>query len=200
MAQLRFLLRNARLVSILACAACSSSGSTQGASPSPDAGSGTQQTPPTGAANVEAWLTTGAYKQWHSESAIHAARSPSPHGFDRVYSNDLISSNATGTGVWPAGAAAVKELFGSATDTTPIGYAVYLKTQADSAGGANWYWYERVPLGSTAPHDSNGVVADGLGSGGPALAICVGCHAAAGSNAAHTPSPGGRDEVYTPVP
>ena len=30
---------------------------------------------------------------------------------------------------------------------------------SDSAGGANWYWYERVPLDSTAPHDGNGVVA-----------------------------------------
>jgi len=30
-------------------------------------------------------------------------------------------------------------------------------------------------------------------------ARCVGCHGAAGSNAAHTPSAGGRDQVYTPV-
>jgi cytochrome c553 len=146
---------------------------------------------------VESWLAAGSYKQWHSEPAIHASRSPSPHGFDRVYSNNLIN---TGTGLWPQGAAAVKELYASATDTTPVGYAVYLKTQADSAGGANWYWYERVPLSSSAPHDANGVVADGLGSAGAAMTICVGCHAAAGSDAAHTPSIGGRDEVYTPVP
>jgi cytochrome c553 len=77
---------------------------------------------------------------------------------------------------------------------------VYLKTEADSAQGANWYWYERVPLSSAAPHDAAGVVADGLGSSGPAQTICVACHAAAGTDAAHTPSPGGRDEVYTPVP
>jgi hypothetical protein len=49
------------------------------------------------------------------------------------------------------------------------------------------------------PHDSNGVVADGMGGSGPAKDICVGCHVAAGSDAAHTPSPGGRDQVYTPV-
>ena len=109
--------------------------------------------------------------------------------------------NATGTGEWPQGAAAVKELYANATDTTPVGYAVYLKTQTSSAAGASWYWYERVPLSSAAPHDANGVVADGLGSaGGPAMQICVGCHSAAGSDAAHTPSPGGRDEVYTPGP
>jgi cytochrome c553 len=160
---------------------------------------GTPQTPPIGGSLVESWLAAGWYKLWSSEPAIHGARSPSPHGFDRVYSNDVINANATGTGAWPLGAAAVKELYGSLTDTTPVGYAVYLKTQANSAAGANWYFYERVPLSSTAPHDANGVVADGLGGTGTAMSICVACHAAAGSDAAHTPSVGGRDEVYTPV-
>ena len=162
-------------------------------------------TPPMGGANVEAWLATGAYKAWASEPAIHASRTPSPHGFNRIYSNSLISLIAAtdaGTSVWPVGAAAVKELYTSVTDTTPVGYAVYLKTADDTdAGGAAWYWYERVPLTSTAPHDDAGVVADGLGTGTtPAYSICVNCHAAAGSNAMHTPSPGGHDEVYTPVP
>ena len=58
---------------------------------------------------------------------------------------------------------------------------------------------ERVPASSTAPHDANGVVADGKGGSGPAMSICVGCHAAAGSDAPHSPSPGGHDQVYTPV-
>jgi mono/diheme cytochrome c family protein len=151
-------------------------------------------------AAVEAWLATGDYKKWSCEPAVHAARSPSPHGFNRICSNTLISTNATGTGAWPEGASAVKELYNAVTDTTPVGYAVYLKTEASSAAGANWYWYERVPLTSAAPHDSAGVVADGLGSSGPAQTICVACHGAAGSDAAHTPSTGGRDEVYTPVP
>ena len=93
----------------------------------------------------------------------------------------------------------MKELYASMTAKTPVGYAVYLKTKADSAKGAAWYWYETVPSDSEAPHDKTGLVADGLGDGGPAKTICVGCHAAAGSDAAHTPSPGGRDEVYTPV-
>jgi hypothetical protein len=149
---------------------------------------------------VEAWLATGQYKAWHCEKAVHAARFPSPHGFNRICSNDLISSRATGTGSWPEGAAAVKELYASLTSTTPVGYAVYLKTAADSAAGANWYWYERVPLDSTVPHDSNGVVADGPGTTGTPLSICVACHGAVGSDMAHTPSPGGRDFVYTPVP
>jgi PPE-repeat protein len=161
---------------------------------------GSSQTPPTGRVDVETWLAQGIYKQWHCEDAVHAARSPSPHGFNRICSNDLIASNVSGSGEWPEGSAAVKELYASASDTTPVGYAVYLKQAATSAAGANWYWYERVPLTSPAPHDANGVVADGMGDSGPAQTICVGCHAAAGSDAAHTPSTGGRDEVYTPVP
>ena len=57
-----------------------------------------------------------------------------------------------------------------------------------------------VPLDSAVPHDANGVVADAFGTSGPAQTICVGCHSAAGSDAAHTPSANGHDEVYTPVP
>ncbi len=164
---------------------------------------GDSQTPPMGAQLLEAWLAQGAYKQWHCEAAVHASRSPSVHNFNRICSNDAIFGSATGTGDFPAGAAAVKELYESASGAAPVGYAVYLKTKADSAGGANWYWYERVPLTgsqSGAPHDmATGVVADGLGASGTPLTICVGCHGAAGSDAAHTPSPGGRDQVYTPV-
>ena len=161
---------------------------------------GDAQTPPQTGTEVEAWLAQGMYKSWACESAIHEARDPSPHGFNRICSNALVAANATGTNPWPAGAAAVKELYASATDTTPIGYAVYLKLEADSKGGDNWYWYERVPLDHPAPHDANGVVADGDGTGGPAKTICVGCHVAAGADPAHTPSAGGRDQVYTPVP
>jgi hypothetical protein len=157
------------------------------------------QKPPQGAAAVEAWLKKGDYREWQCEPKVHEAREPSPHGFNRICSNDAIASRATDESVWPSGAAAVKELYASADAPKPVGYAVYLKTRADSADGANWYWYERVPLDSAAPHDSDGVVADGLGAGGPAKTICVGCHAAAGSDVAHTPSEGGRDQVYTPV-
>ncbi len=181
------------VAAVVAACASSSSGTVETMS------TGSAQMPPTGSANVETWLKDGDYKKWHCEPAIHASRAPSPHGFNRICSNDAVASMATGTGVWPSGAAAVKELYASATDTTPIGYAVYSKTQADSANGANWYWYERVPLDSQAPHDANGIVADGTGGSGPAKEICVGCHAGAGSDMAHTPSVGGRDQVYTPV-
>jgi hypothetical protein len=158
------------------------------------------QTPPMGASALEAWLGTGQYKKWHCESKIHASRSPSPHNFNRICSNDLVADDARGTDDWPKGAAAVKELYASADAEKPVGFAVYLKTDDDSAEGKNWYWYERVPLDADAPKDAKGVVADGMGDSGPAKTICVGCHVAAGLDAAHTPSAGGRDQVYTPVP
>jgi len=145
---------------------------------------------PASADAVGAFLDRGDYKSWRSETAVHAARSPSPHGFNRVYSNPEIASRVEGEGSWPAGAAAVKELYDSADATTPIGYAYYLKTKADSAGGASWYWYER---------SERDVVAAGLGGAGVPKTVCVGCHTGAGTDAAHTPSIGGRDFVYTPV-
>lgn len=152
-----------------------------------------------GASSIEAWLAQGSYKRWHCEPAIHLARAPSPHGYNRICSNDVIAAHARDDQPFPRGAAAVKELYDRPDATSPIGYAVYYKTASESDGGANWYWYERVPLNHAAPHDEAGVVADGLGNAGPARSICVGCHAAAGSDMAHTPSPGGRDQVYTPV-
>src|SRR4051794_34909359 len=86
---------------------------------------GDEQTPPMGAELVEAWLEQGAYKTWRCEPAVHASRSPSPHGFNRICSNELIANMATGTSSWPRGAAAVKELYASLDGTQPIGYAVY---------------------------------------------------------------------------
>jgi len=161
---------------------------------------GDDQTPPQGADNVEAWLEQGAYKNWRCEPEVHPSRAPSPHGFNRICSNDLLSADAAGRGEWAKGSAGVKELYASLDDQEPIGYAVYLKTADDSAGGANWYWYERLPANSEQVNGAPRVVADGLGTAGAAKDICVSCHLAAGIDADHTPTPGGRDQVYTPVP
>ncbi len=174
--------------------ATGSGGSTSGTSTSTGSAGGNAgdaQTPPEGATAVMAWLAKGYYKSWACEMAPHVARSPSPHNVDRICSNDIISSNAMGTGPWPKGASAVKELYTTTTDATPGGYAVYLKTQADSAGGANWYYYGSITAG--------GPTVDGMGTSAAVMSACTSCHLAAGSDAAHTPSPGGRDEVYTPV-
>jgi hypothetical protein len=160
-----------------------------GASSGDDAASaGSAQTPPFGEASLVAWLATGQYKQWHCEPAVHAARGPSVHTpFDRVCSNDVLSAAAAagGTAPWPAGAAEVKEIYMAADDPTPTGgYAVSVKTAADSASGAAWYYYERF---------DGTLYADGLGTG-----ICVDCHATA--SATSMTSPGAHDFVFTPVP
>ncbi len=124
------------------------------------------QTPPTtGRVDLEAWIAAGHYRSWHCEPAPHASRPPSPHGSDRICSNDLLSASTAGT--FPVGSAAVKELF--ATPGNPTGYAVYVKL-TDGTDGASWYWYERIGTRQ---------VADGSGASGTARSICVGCHSSA---------------------
>ena len=149
------------------------------------------QLPPQGRAAVEAWIADGHYLDWACEPEPHAGRSPSPHGANRICSNDALSAH--GDGEYPVDAASVKELYD--TDmTTIVGYAVARHVTAGTDGG-DWYWYERVPADHPAPHDENGVVADAVGTDGPALSICVGCHVAAGTDAGHS----GHDFVYTQV-
>jgi hypothetical protein len=147
------------------------------------------QNPPMGRTDLESWLSMGLYKSWKCESSAHDARAPSVHGKNRICSNAVLS--ASGSGAFPTNAASVKELFDDAGSTI-IGYAVQRHTSTGTTG-ASWYWYERVPLNNMAPHDSNGVVADGLGASGPALSICVGCHSAAG------PAHSGHDMVFTQI-
>ncbi len=157
------------------------SGSTDPAK-NPD-GNGTADLPATGAtAEVRAWLAKGDYKTgtWKCEPAPHAARSPSPHGMNRICSNATLSAH--GEGEFPVGSAAVKELFGD--DGKIIGHAIYRKVAP--GGGASFYWWE----------DMNGTeAANGMGDTGTAKSICVGCHAGAGSDAMHS----GHDQVYTQV-
>jgi hypothetical protein len=180
----------------LACGSGSgASGNASGLTGSPDAdageaSAGTAQTPPMGEANVLAWIAKGQYKQWACEPAVHASRGPSVHTpFDRVCSNDVLSAAAAngGAGPWPEGAAEVKEIYMAMGDATPTGgYAVSLKTSADSARGANWYLYERF---------------DGtLYSDGTGTPLCTGCHSLAGTDPFHTTTVGAGDFVYTPVP
>ena len=164
----------------------------------PDGKPGDDQTPPTtNGADVEAWLTKGSYKSWNCETAAHPQMKVSPHGKNRICSNDLTSKfKGAVADERPIGSAVVKELYDDANAL--VGYAVYVKTKDTSKNGDNWYWYERVPLSSGAPHNAAGVVADGLGNDGQALAICVSCHSGAGSNADHTVL-GSSDFVYDQI-
>jgi len=164
----------------------------------PDGKAGDDQTPPsTNAADVEAWLAKGSYKAWNCETSSHPQMKVSPHGQNKICSNDLTAKFAGAVAdERPVGSAAVKELYDDSMAL--VGYAVYVKTKATSDHGNNWYWYERVPLASAVPHNSAGVVADGIRTEGQALAICVGCHSAAGSNSDHTVL-GSSDFVYDQI-
>ncbi len=146
-----------------------------------------QNPPTTNGADVEAWLKTNAYKAWKCETAAHsAAPIVSPHGKNRVCSNDLAAgfTGAVGT-ERPIKTASVKELYDDASKL--VGYAVAVKTKATSDAGSSWYWYERMGTAAAA--------ADGLGSSGVPKDVCVGCHVGAGSDAMHTVM-GSSDYVY----
>ena len=169
-------------VSTVALTACGSD-STSSPSTSP---SSAQLPPTTGGADVEAWLKLGSYKDWSCETTSHPQIKVSPHGKNRICSNDLIAGFTGAVGdERPKGSAAVKELYDDSDAL--VGYAVSVKLQETSDGGKNWYWYERTPTG---------VVADGTGDAGTPKSICVSCHAGAGSDAtAHSVNKSG-DYVY----
>lgn len=145
---------------------------------------GDEQTPPTTSANdLEAWLENGDYKSWACETVEHAQLKVSPHGFNRVCSNELAATFSGAVGdERPVGTASIKELYDDAA--TLVGYAMSMKMAASSDSGKNWFWYERL---------EKATVANGLGVRG-----CVGCHSAAGSDAGHEIT-GSSDYVYLQV-
>ncbi len=167
-------------------------------------GNAMQEPPTTGAADVEAWLALGYYKQWHCEAASHEARSPSPHGINRICNNMLVQSQPLDGGEYPVGAANVKELYTTDGGTEIIGYAVEVHISAGT-NTSNWYWYEKNPsLGAPAKYGEAGLVADGVGpnegvAGTVTDMICTSCHEAAGSDAAHNTT-NSHDFVYTHIP
>ncbi len=151
----------------------------------------TKVPPVTGHDDIQAWLAEGHYKNWKCETGVQDPIMISPHGKQRICSNGILSAH--GDGEYPVDSSAVKELY-DAAGTEIIGYAVYRHIKAGTDGGS-WYWYEQVPADHPAPHDDNGVVADGPGDAGPSKDICVGCHMATGIDAAHP----GHDFVYEQI-
>jgi len=134
------------------------------------------ETPPADGAALFDWLSAGNYKNWVHESEKHKSAGPHPQSVIAYLNAKLDASLAAGAASHPEGSAAVKELFDG--DGNLSGWAVSIKTQADSASGQGWYWYEM--LGTKV--DSR-VVADGNG-----VPLCFGCH---------TP---GKDYVLIPHP
>jgi len=143
-------------------------------SPSPTATAGAIPPIPTSAFELRAWLQAGHYRGWTAESDRHV--SLGPHGrFVRTYLNDtVIASLQAGNATHPAGSALVKELYFSGT--TVQAWAVEIKVQDDSAGGAGWYWWE------------------GEGLAGFGLGICTNCHRSDYNGLTS------RDFVLTPFP
>jgi hypothetical protein len=152
----------------------------------------TKVPPTSGHTAIQAWLAAGHYKSWKCQDGVQDPIGISPHGKQRICSNGILSAHLT-EDEYPVNSSAVKELY-DAEGANIIGYAVYRHVTAGTTG-ANWYWYEQVPADHPAPHDANGVVADGLGDAGPALMICVGCHKDTGIDDAHP----GHDFVYVQV-
>ncbi len=110
------------------------------------------------------YLQAGSYRTFSAESAPHA--SAGPHGLVRTFINPALEGSlAAGDASHPVGSAAVKEMY---RDDALVGWAVYVKTQAETDGGNGYYWYE---VSST--EDPSRVVA--AGNGAP---TCTGCHAA----------------------
>ncbi len=127
------------------------------------------EVPARGNVDLHTWLDAGFYQSWSCEQAAHPARPGSGHGPNRICTNAQLSAAADGTGPYPVGAAAVKEVFDSNGNIRL--YAVYRKV-FDGTGGDTWYWYEGLP---------GNVIANGEGD-----STCTGCHGRAP-----------RDFVYT---
>ncbi len=123
---------------------------------------------------LQTFLQAGNYEAFPAESAVHAPIAPSPHGQVRTFINPkLDASLAAGNAAHPVGSAAVKELYDA--EGTRTGWAVSVKTDADSAGGEGWYWFE--VLGGDVVIDGNGVAA------------CTGCHGSSGVDYFSSPYP-----------
>ncbi len=120
------------------------------------------------------YLIGGGYKSFTArEFESHPSRGPhSKYGRPvRVFMDPkLDASLESGQSQHPAGSAVVKEMYTADGDLE--GWAVMVKTQADSAGGKGWYWYEvtNTVSGSKPVASGNGV------------SLCFGCHGNGGND------------------
>ena len=124
---------------------------------------------PTESAALFGFLKEGGYKNFTAkESAAHASRGPhAKFGWPvRVFlDSKMDASLKAGNVSHPAGASIVKEMYNEKGDRL-MGWAVMVKTGADSEGGKGWFWYE-----TTDTSDAKKIVAGGNGVPG-----CFGCH------------------------
>ncbi len=118
---------------------------------------------PMGKAAILPWLQAKSYASWPKESKVHATLGDHD-GQVRTYLHpSLDASLKAGAKEHPAGAAMVKEIYG-VDGTTLNGWAVAQKTEASSASGANWYFFELRMMAGTPNAD------------GKNASRCVTCH------------------------
>ena len=125
---------------------------------------------PTGQPALFSYLQEGSYKDFVSrESTMHPSTGPHTKvGLPvRVFLDPKMDASLrAGNESHPMGAGIVKEMYDA--DRNLQGWAVMVKTAADSAGGKGWFWYE-----VTSTTDGSNPVA--VGNGVP---LCFGCHTA----------------------
>lgn len=124
-----------------------------------------------------AFLQAGSYSGWAKESQAHISTGPHAPLVLTHVSPKLEASLTAGNTQHPAGSAAVKEFFQS--DMTPSGWAVWVKTAADSADGAALYWYENF---SNTDNSSPAANAKGI-------PLCVNCHKTVSTDFFRSPWP-----------
>ena len=118
-----------------------------------------------------AYLQAGSYEGFATEAEAHASVGPHPSpdlkptSTVRAFFNSAMDASLkAGNATHPQGSAIVKEFRDDAGELS--GWAVSVKTDADSQGGQAWYWYENL---STT--DNSSPVAADMG-----VALCWGCH------------------------
>lgn len=113
------------------------------------------------------WLKTGDYKEFEArESKPHPSQGPHT-AIDlpvQVYMNDVVAESLAAGEKHALGSVIVKEMFTEGGGLN--GWAVMVKTQAESAKGNGWFWYE-----VTSVSDPNAIAAIGNGVQG-----CAQCH------------------------
>lgn len=137
--------------------------------PAPADAAESAETIPVESDSLFAYLQAGKYKAFAAqESERHPSAGPHTRvGNDvRVFMNAaLAQSFESSAEQHPAGSGVVKEMFNK--DGKVRGWAVAVKTQADSQDGKGWYWYE---VKSTTDNSNPVAAANGV-------ALCTGCHA-----------------------
>lgn len=120
------------------------------------------------------YLRSGRYRSFKAqESSTHPGRGPHTEiglPVKVFYNASLARSMKSGSSSHPSGATAIKEMYDASGELQ--GWAVMVKTGADTDDGRGWFWYE-----VTSATDSTAIAAVGNGVPG-----CISCHARGGTD------------------